>query len=364
MRVAIDVSIPSRTSTGVGVYAMDLLDSLRRRPLDVQVWRCPLGPPGGRLTRLLNGGRLVAWHEWQVRRRAARERIDVYHSACAVGPMAVGRPVVMTVHDASLLAGPNQYGTADRLYHQVFSVLAARRAAAVIVPSLASRDDLARRYRVSTDRLHVVPYGVAPLFGPTTSAEQAAVRARYGLDQPYVLCVGAEPPRKNLPRTVAAFGQAAALTGDRHTQLVLVGPPEPRDVGVDQAVARLGLAARVRRLGGVPRADLPALYGAATCLCYVSLCEGFGFPIVEAMACRTAVLTSLGSSTAQVAGKAAVLVEPTSTAAIGDALAGLMSDVDHRREVAARGPARAREFSWERTALLTETVYRSVAGGH
>lgn len=359
MQVAVDISIPSRTTTGVGVYAQDLLDSLRTRPLDLHVWCCPLGPPHGRLTRLVNGARLAVWHQLRLRRRIAAEGIDVYHSACAVGPIGIGCPVVMTVHDATLWLPPNQYGAGDRAYHRVFSVIAARRAAAVIVPSEASRTEIARTYGIPANRLHVVPYGVSPIFGTTAAVQQAAVRRRHGLGRPYVLCVGAEPPRKNLPRTVEAFARAVARSGDATTELVLVGPAEPRDAQVDRVAARLGIAGRVRRLGPVERHELPALYGAASCLAYVSLREGFGFPIVEAMACGTSVLTSRSSSMAEVAGDAAVLVDPTDVAAIADALTRLLVDVAFREQMAARGPARARQFSWARAAALTETTYRT-----
>lgn len=359
LRVAVDVTVPARTLTGVGVYAQDLLDGLGSCALDVRRWQQRLGAPRGGRTRLLNGCRLVRWHQVEVPRRIRREAIDVYHSACAVGPLHDACPVVMTVHDSSL-ARPAQYGRVDRLYYRVFARLAAHRAAALIVPSDASRRDVAAMYGAPPDRLHVVPYGVAPLFTPIEGPARAAVLHRYALCQPYVLFVGAEPPRKNLPRLVEAFARAMSGTRDNQTVLVLAGPPEPRDPRVDEAIVRSGLDGRVRRLGPVAREHLPALYSGATCLAYPSLYEGFGFPILEAMACGTSVLTSYGSSTEELAGGAAVLVDASDTTSITKGLTELLIDATLRQNLVARGRARVQAYTWARAARLTADVYRSV----
>jgi len=155
--------------------------------------------------------------------------------------------------------------------------------------------------------------------------------------------------------------RAVQAAGDRETTLVFAGPSAPRDRCVDETMADLSLVGRVRRLGQVDAADLPAIYSGATCVAYPSLCEGFGFPVLEAMACGTPVLTSKTTSTAEVAGDAALLVDPTDIDALSSALAQLLTDNTLREELRERGFPRALSYSWETSARLTEAVYRRAA---
>jgi glycosyltransferase involved in cell wall biosynthesis len=361
MRVAYDITVPARASTGVAVYARHLLAALNTLGVAPQAWQAELGARAPGHSRVAAAARLLAWHQWQVPRRVRRDAIAVYHSACSVGPLMSACPVVLSVHDATLLTMQSQYGPADRVYHRVFSVVAARRACAVLVPTYSARESIAHVYRIPLDRLHVTPHGVSPAFAPVPAVGQDAVLRKYGIDRPYVLFVGAEPPRKNLTRLVRAFAHVAARPEHASLRLVLAGPPEPRDPAARRAVDDLGLAERVVRSGPVPDEDLPALYSAASCLAYPSLSEGFGLPVVEAMATGTPVLTSDRSSMAEVAGGAALLVDPESTDAIADGLASLLGNQDLARDLAHRGRERSRDFTWERTARATAEVYRAVA---
>lgn len=361
MRIAFDITLPSRQLTGVGVYAQELLTALIRRPLEISPWRYCLERPGNPRDRLVNALRLLRWHHIQVPRLVQHQRIDVYHSACPVGPVHGGFARVMTVHDASAVTMPPSRTLADRLYQRIYSVLAARRATAVIVPSTAARDAIARVFHVRPERLHIVPYGVAPFFKPVGDPARSEVLRKWRLTTPYVLFVGAEPPRKNLPRLIRAFERAVQAAGDRETTLVFAGPSAPRDRCVDETIADLSLVGRFRRLGHVDAADLPAIYSGATCVAYPSLCEGFGFPVLEAMACGAPVLTSETTSTAEVAGDAALLVDPTDIDALSSALAQLLTDNTLREELRERGFPRALSYSWETSARLTEAVYRRAA---
>ena len=363
MRVAFDLTIPARAITGVGVYARQLLSHLRRRDLEIVAWEHPMGPSGGGRARVANALRLLAWLERQVACRVRREGVTVYHAATSIGPLRTPCPRVMTVHDATLLTMRSQYGRLDRFYHRIFSVLAARRAAAVIVHSQVAREDVARVYRIPPGRLYAVPLGVSPAFRPVPKVERSAVLEHYGLCRPYVLVVGAEPPRKNLARLIEAYARLPRRGPARAAELVLVGPPEPIDGTVDGLVTRLGLDGRVRRLGPVARDELPAIYSGAACLAYPSLAEGFGLPVLEAMACGTPVLTSKRSSMAEVAGDAALLVDPRCVGAIAEGLLRLVEDGPFVADLVARGRARAAAFTWERTAEATEAVYRRVARG-
>jgi glycosyltransferase involved in cell wall biosynthesis len=175
------------------------------------------------------------------------------------------------------------------------------------------------------------------------------------------LHVGADAPRKNLPRLLDAYAAARRAAGD-DSQLVLVGPPGPATPARWLRTRRLELGPHVRRLDAVPDDDLPALYSGAACLAYPSLAEGFGLPILEAMACGTPVLTSGCSSMQEVAGEAALLVDPGRTETIAEGLVRLLTEDGLRQELIARGLARAGAFTWARTARATESVYRAVAG--
>ena len=359
MLVAFDVTIAARANTGVGVYARELGAALAARPCTVRPWQRCLGSSGRGWRRLLNAMRLTSWLLVEVPRRVRREGVDVYHAVSSLGPLRPGCPFVMTVHDATLLTTRSQYGWADRLYHRVFSVLAARRADAIIVPSAAARRDVARAYRVPKTRIHVVHHGLSPCFRPASAARRASLLAPLGLRAPYVLFVGARPPRKNVETLLAALASLRASHPD--LQLAIAGPADPADRRLHAQVRGLGLEPAVRWLGWIENEDLPALYGGALCLAYPSLAEGFGLPIIEAMASGTAVVTSNRSSMAEIAGDAAILVDPESPAALAEGLRRVAESAALREELIARGAARAATFVWEDAASATETVYRLAA---
>ena len=360
MRVALDLTIPARTVTGVGVYARGLAAALAQRPLELRRWQLPLRPAGPGWPRLSNALRLVAWFERGVRRRVRREEVTVYHVTSSLGPRRVPCPWVMTIHDATFVTMRAQFGLAQRVFNRAYGLAAARQATALIVSSDAARARIARGYGIPAGRLTVVPHGVAPDFRPAPRPAVDAVLAPLGLPRPYALFVGAEPRRKNLHRLVEALGVLHARRLPLH--LVLAGPPAPRDETLTALAARRGLAGAVRRCGEVPAELLPALYGGAACLAYPSLEEGFGLPVLEAMACGTPVLTSRDSAMAEVAGEAALLVDPLDVGALAAGLEALVTDRGLAGDLAERGLARARAFTWERSAAATEAVYRRAAG--
>jgi alpha-1,3-rhamnosyl/mannosyltransferase len=361
MRIAFDMTIPDRARTGVGVAARHLETALLARGLDVRPWRRALRPGRAGVARLLNAVRLAYWLACDVPRRVRREGVAVYHAPACVGPLRAGCATVLTVHDATLFTWWAPPSPADRLFWRIFSGAAARRADAVIVPSARARHTVVEAYRLPWERVHVVPHGVSPCFQPVPPASRAAVLARHGIGEPYVLFVGARPRRKNLVALVEALARLDGVPAGPPVALVVAGPPEPEDPVAVAAAARLGLAARVRYLGWVPEAELAALYSGAVCLAYPSREEGFGLPVLEAMACGTGVLTSAGSPMADMADGAAVLVDPESVDAIRDGLQLLLGDDGLRAALGARGLARAAEFTWARTAAATEAVYRRVA---
>jgi glycosyltransferase involved in cell wall biosynthesis len=363
MRVAFDSTLAERVGAGTGVYARELLRALRGRSLDVLTWRRVLGVPGAGLSRLVNAARLTAWLTVEIPRRVAATPVDVYHAPCSIGPIRGDCPRVMTVHDATDLTLSGLYDRWWRLYLRTFGVTAVRRADAVIVPSWAARGEVAHAYRVPMARIHVTPEGVTSRFRPVPQEERAEVLARHGIRLPYILFVGVQHPRKNLDRLIEAYGRLRRRVRSTRYCLVLVGPSGVATPRVRALVQGLGMEDDVLVRGWVADEDLPALYSGATCVAYPSLAEGFGLPLLEAMACGTPVLTSDRSAMREVAGDAAELVSPLSADSIAEGFERVLTDEARRRDLVARGLARARLFTWERTAAATETVYRTVTGG-
>ncbi|MEA2233990.1 MAG: hypothetical protein QOD83_3806 [Solirubrobacteraceae bacterium] len=223
-----------------------------------------------------------------------------------------------------------------------------RRARALVCISDATRRDLVERVPASAPRALVIPLAAAELFG-------AAGRARRGTERPYVLAAGTLEPRKNLERLLDAWARLAPALRDAH-DLVLVGP-----AGWEaDAILRRARGAGVRVTGYVPDEELAALYGGCQLFCYPSLYEGFGLPVLEAMRAGAPVITSNISSLPEVAGDAAVLVDPLSVDAIRSALARLLADPDERARLREAGRARAAGFSWERTASELRDVLRRI----
>jgi glycosyltransferase involved in cell wall biosynthesis len=273
-----------------------------------------------------------------------------------------GLPTVLTIYDLNVLRFPRFFRPWFRHYARVVMPRAARAADAIITLSHASKTDIVQGLAIPEERVTVVPTGVDPSFTPLALESERAleVRRRYELPDDFVLTVGSVEPRKNLPRLLEAIQR---LRRDRDTaEVVLVhaGPDGWLADEVAHARATLDPPGAVRFLGYVPRQDLAALYGLARLTAYPSLYEGFGLPVAEAMACGCPVVTSNVSSLPEVAGDAAVLVDPASVEDIAAGIAALWTDAGRRRAVAARGRARASCFTWERTARETAAVYEAV----
>ena len=267
--------------------------------------------------------------------------VDVTH-ATSVIPPPTRAPLVVTVHDLAFLRSPEQFSHWGRAVFRRSLALVRRHADLVLCSSTATMDDCVVA-GIGADRLRLVPLGVR---ANSVSAEQvAAVRRRFDLPERYVLFVGTLEPRKNLHRLVQAVD-----TLDDDLALVVAGPP-----GWGDAIAP---SARSRLLGPVTSADRDALYVGAEAFCYPSTWEGFGLPVLEAMAAGTPVVTSAGISTEEVAGGAAVLIDPSDPSSIAD---GLREALRHHDELHAAGLARAATQSWSTTADLTIAAYREVA---
>src|SRR6266566_1122358 len=274
---------------------------------------------------------------------------DLCHYTNFLAPVYEQRPYVVTIHDMSLDTLRNAHPLAKRLYTKRLVPHVARKARLIITNSEYSKWEIVRCLGISEDRIRVTPLAASPEFMPVPARLSA---------NPYFLYVGNLEPRKNLERLIEAF----ARIPQKEHQLVIVGNPWYHGKAAEQKARSLGLNGRVKFMGYVPREDLPALFSGAAAFVYPSLLEGFGLPVVEAMACGAPVITSDNSSMKEVAGEAAVLVDPRNVREMTEAMTRVAEDQSLRQELSAKGLKRAGEFSWRKTAELTVQTYREALG--
>lgn len=289
-----------------------------------------------------------AWQRWRLPPlRPTTGRVDLVHATTFAVPPAGRTPLVVTVHDLAFLHDPQHYTARGNAFFRRGLDLTREHAALVLVPSEHTRAECLDA-GLDPARLRVVPWGVAPARADEEAASR--VRARYDLDRPYLLWTGTHEPRKNLRTLLAAYDEVCTRAD---LDLVLVGPagwgeqvPEPHPPA----------PGRVRALGFVPQDDLEALYAGARVFCYPSTREGFGMPVLEAMAHGVPVVTSLGTPMQELVGDAGEAVPATDPAALAAALLRVAGD--RRDELGARARGRAASRGWDATAAATVSAYR------
>lgn len=357
--------------TGIGRLLATLLDEIahRRPQLDTvtvagRTAPMPVEAPHIQVHRLRPAPTLYTDHvvlPWVLRQTGVTVFFSPYYKA----PLFAPCPTVVTIHDLIPLRFPAYTRGHWRLYAAAFrtwAALLARRAAAVITDSAHSKADLVELLGLASEHVHVIPIGVGEEFRPLPAPEAvAATTTRYGISQPYLLSVGNFLPHKNLLRLVEAY---SALPDPlrRRTRLVLAGRPARHGAArpVDPTIlARPG----VLLPGFIAPEDLPFLYAGATALVCPSLTEGFGLPVLEAMACGTPVVCARAGALPEVAGDAALYVDPTDVASIAKGLQRILEDEPLRRNLAARGLQRAKLFDPAHTTARLVDLLEAVARG-
>jgi glycosyltransferase involved in cell wall biosynthesis len=361
-----------REMSGLETYARELTGALLQEEPNLRVtafvsreasadetWR-ELVPT---VTVPVYGRRRAAWvrgEQLMLPRLAQEAGVDVVHSLASTAPSRGSFARVVTIHDLIYRIHPDAHGWRSFALRLLIP-LAARRSHRIIAPSETTRHDLVELLHVEAEKIDVVPNGIGTSLAARWEPEDE-LRRRYDLgDAPLVLSVSARRPHKNLVRLLEAF---ARVEHERAPLLVLPGYRTAFESEVADAIERLGLTARVRTLGWVPDEDLEGLYLAACCFVFPSLAEGFGQPVLEAMERGVAVASSNASSLPEVGGDSVLYFDPLDVAAIAEAIQRLLTDRELAERLAPAGRARAREFSWARTAHETIGVYRRAFHEH
>lgn len=368
MKILVDGTPILREKSGVGFYTQRLLeaalaiDHVNEYTVYGLTYRLPNPLPVEAPNVRYRLARVVPRHVFNLLHREvrcappvdvlARTRPDlVFFTNFAVFPLLSKAKTVVVVYDVAFRHYPEYFTPRHRRFLFRFVPQALERASAIVTISEFTKLELQRLYGVDADRITVVPCAVDPArFRPLDSATIDAVRSKYGLPVGYVLSVGTLEPRKNQVRLLQAHGKLPEALRRSHP-LVLVGGQGWQDteiLGALEQATRAGVP--VMRLGYVAEEDLPALYGGASLLAFPSLYEGFGLPVLEAMGCGTPVVTSDRSSLPEVAGDAALLIDPTDVDALAGGLERLLSEPDLVASLVSRGQERVASYSWNASA--------------
>jgi len=366
VRIGIDAGylLPPHKS-GVEMYTLNLVRALLRLEERPRLYLYGAGPRPGpdteglwtaaARTRLSSRTRL--WLRLRMPALMALDRVAVAHFPGGILPRVLPAPAVVTFYDLAALRYPGLYDPRELSYYDSLVPQAAHRASAVIAISERTKADAVTAFGLDQDKVIVTPLGVDPGFRPVPDAARS-VRDKYGVGPGYILgSVGSGHPRKNLKAVVAAF----ELMPEAGVQLVIVGSVQ-RDQEARALIEASPRRERIHVLGYIPETDLPAIYSAAGALCFPSLFEGFGLPVLEAMACGTPVVCSDAGALGEVAGDAAMVVEAENRPRIADALECVLTDERVRSDLTQRGLARAGQYTWDRTARLTLGAYEKACG--
>ena len=383
MRIGVNALFLQKPATGSGQHLYHLLEGLdahdrsnayvllsprfrRANPVrfpnlsdrfrNVEVWT--------KMARLGENVEKVWWEQVGLLQGAGREGIDLLHCPYFAAPLVRLHPTVVTIHDVIPLVLPEyRRRETSRIYSQLVS-FTSKRADAIIAVSEHSRRDIVRVLGIPADKISVIGNAVHPGYYPITDSWLlAAVRERYNVARKYILYFGGFDSRKNVQRIIRSYAALPAPLRAEY-QLVIAGRlhllghplyPDPRPL-----VRELDLGDRIIFTGQIREQDKAPLYSGATLFVFPSLYEGFGMPVLEAMACGAPVITSRLSALPEVVGDAGALVDPYSEPAITETMGELLADPKRRSELGARARARSRNFSWRQVAEQTVRVYEQV----
>jgi len=371
MRIGIDATALPPQPGGAANYIIQLIRSLASLETDSHftVFAYQSGynlidvPASPQLDWVLSPDKSPAhrllWEQVTFPRLVRQSRVGLLHSPHYTRPLSLSCASVVTFHDMTFFLYPHLHARFKRIFFPTAIRLSARLADALIAVSENTKKDAVRLLGVSGDKITAISHGVGEEFHPITDARLLEdIRLKYGLPQDFILNVGVVEPRKNLTLLLKSYQRL-------HSQgislpLVVVGGLGWMYEDVFRLVESLEIKEQVHFTGYVPNHDLPIIYNLAKVFVYPSIYEGFGLPPLEAMACGIPVITTAVSSMPEHVGDAGILVPPQDEKALTNALQKLINDSNLQEELSSRGPERASQFTWKRTAQETIKVYQSV----
>ena len=336
--------LPQDIGLDYTVFSGDPPDFLAEIGLGVHQSRWPTADP---IRRIL-------WEQLAWGTAARQANVDLIHSMAFVTPLLSRLPSVVTVYDLSFYRYPERYPTPQRLYLQTQTRRSCQAAKQVIAISESGKEDVHQLFGVPLERITVAYPGLAPHFHPPTAAQAAAFRADPAVPSRYILHVGTLQPRKNLLLLLDALAQLA----DKQLKLVLIGGKGWFYEEIYRRIEQLGLQDRVIFPGYIPDDALPLWYHGAELLAFPSVYEGFGMPILEAMACDTPVVCSNASAMPEAAGDAALQFDPHDTTALVNCLQKVLDNPAQAATMRARGREQIKKFSWHTTGQKTAEAYQ------
>jgi glycosyltransferase involved in cell wall biosynthesis len=372
LRVLVDATDVPTDRGALGRYVDGLISALAATEVKLAV-ACQLADedrynrlaPGATIVAgpigLSHRGERLAWEQSGLPLVAERVGADVLHMPNYSMPLRPGRPTVVTIHDLAFFTDPERYTPVGAMSLKSATKTSVQQATRLIVPSRSTRDDLVRVLGIDSGRIDVARHGVDHrLFRKPDADEIGRVTARLGLHgRPYVAFLGSLAPRKNAPSLVS--GWAAAVADLENPPALVLGGGGGWSPELDEAVSRLPSHLRLIRPGYLPFASLPGFLGGALLVAAPSRGEGFGLPVLEAMACGAPVLTTTRAALPEVGGEAVAYTEPEADS-IAVALRELLDDPERRAALAAAGYARSQEFTWEASADAHVASYKRAAG--
>ncbi|MGH9529336.1 MAG: glycosyltransferase family 4 protein [Terriglobales bacterium] len=368
MRIGIDAHTLGSKSSGNESYYLQLLRELAKAPDAGDRYVIYFTLPNGKekipaasnfVTRRIRPASPYIRIPFSFPLEFRRERLDVFQAQYIIPPFCYSKTVA-TIHDILFESHPEFFAAAETFRFKILIRWSARRADHIVTLSQASKNDIVSHYRIDPEKISVIELAPRDEFRAMNPEEcRELIQKRYGIREPFVLYVGRINPRKNLLRLIEAFS-ILRRKGVSH-KLVIVGKQDLLAAQVSQRVKDLSLEDAVIFTGYADWDDVPVFYNAADLFVFPSICEGFGLPVVEAMACGVPVVTSYGSSLEEVAGGAAVLADPLSVDSIASAIYGALSDQDLRTSLRDRGLRRVKDFNAARQAQQTIAVYHKLA---
>lgn len=301
----------------------------------------------------------ILWEQFRLPALVRSNRVDLLHSPHYTVPLVLDCKSVVTFHDMTFFIYPQMHKTYKNIFFRTMMRLSAKRADAIIADSESTRQDILRILKIAPSRVTVVPLGVLPNYRPVLQTQMIEViRHKYKLPERVILYVGVLEPRKNLLMLVRAF-KKLVHRGLPHS-LAIVGRKGWMYEELFRSITRLELQDRIIFTGYVPEEELPLFYNIADVFVYPSVYEGFGLPVLEAMACGTPVVTSNVSSMPEIVGETGILVNPFDEQELANAIERVVTDPALSSELRHKGLMRASQFTWEQTALNTIAVYERV----